>query len=378
MKAQRALLLASALAAGACGGGPTVPSAPSSPMPTPQPTPTPSPSFLLVQDGANQIRSYSIQDGGTLAPRSSVGSPSMTRIVAEPRGRFLFGFADVTTCCHSPRDVDLLTYEVAPDGGLSLSDRIRLDLEDFPNGFATTSRSLYAMTYGARHAAFHVRPLDGSGPTVTFEAETFEIPAAMIVSRSEHAFYALGGSVRGSEDLDVIEGYRLGADATGEMVASIAMEAASVQWALHPSGRFLYVSRGARDRWYPPVTEQIVIYAADDAGGLSAAGSLLAPAGALTAHPDGRFLYQSRGNEIDLYSVDASTGALTFVERVTTAVVPTLTSRWAADPGGRFLYGTGGGQVWGYAIGTFGSLRFLGSLGTGYGEPIIVTPPMVR
>jgi 6-phosphogluconolactonase (cycloisomerase 2 family) len=328
----------------------------------------------VAQDG-DQIRSYAIQDGGTLTLQSSVESLPATEIIAEPTGRFLFGFADVTTCCHSPRDVDLLTYEIARDGGLSLSDRLRLDLYHFPNVLTATSRSLYMLTYGSYHAAFHVRPLDGSSPGGVFEAQTFEFPSAMFVSRSERAFYAMGGAVRGSEDYGVIEGYRLGADGRSEFVASLSMPPASVSWAVHPSGRFLYASTGAAESWRPPVTEQILIYAADDAGGLASAGSLLAPLGSLTPHPDGRFLYSSRGNEIDVYAVDSGTGALRLIDHALTTGLPSSISRWTADPTGRFLYASGGGQIWGYAIGTFGSLRFLGSLGAGRTEPIIVTPP---
>jgi 6-phosphogluconolactonase (cycloisomerase 2 family) len=195
----------------------------------------------------------------------------------------------------------------------------------------------------------------------------------MALSPTERSFYVVGSSSGGSEANVNLEGYRLNADGSSVFIQSVTLPSAAVQLAIHPSGRFVYAA--TLDNLTPsPGTGQILIYGADGAGGLVQAGSVPAAIGALTPHPDGRFLYETRGNEIDLYAVDSGTGALTRLDRVTTTAVPSSTSRWTADPSGRFLYGTGAGQIWGYAIGTFGSLRFLGSVGTGQGDPIIVTP----
>jgi 6-phosphogluconolactonase (cycloisomerase 2 family) len=369
MKAHRVLLFAGSLALGSCGGSSaTAPSVPPSSGPKPLPTPTPSAAFLIVRQETS-ILSYAVQDDGSLSLRSTSAAPRNLEILAVPTGRILLGFADVTTCCHSPRDTDLLTYEIAADGGVSLPDKIRLQLEDYPRIRAATSRSLYMQTYGRRHAAFYVLPIDGSKGERSFEAATVDFVTAMAVSPTERVFYAAGGK---SEDY-AIESYLLGPDGTGEFVQSVTLPSAAVQLAIHPSGRFVYAA--TLDNATPsPGTGQILIYGADGAGGLVQAGSVPAAIGALTPHPDGRFLYETRGNEIDLYAVDSGTGALTRLDRVTTTAVPSSTSRWTADPSGRFLYGTGAGQIWGYAIGTFGSLRFLGSVGTGQGDPIIVTP----
>jgi 6-phosphogluconolactonase (cycloisomerase 2 family) len=325
----------------------------------------------------DQIRSYAIQDGGSLTLRSSVESPRGLGILAEPTGRFLFGFADVTTCCHSSRETDLLTYAIAADGGLSLSGRFGLDLYDAPSVRAATSRSLYMLTWGRYHTAFHVLSIDGSNRGATFEAAAIYTAWGMVVSPTGRSFYALGVA-RNGEEYVAIEGYRLSPDGTSEFVQSVSLPpslpwSVSVQLYIHPSGRFLYVPTSAT---YPrPATGQIFLFSADDAGAFRQTGSMEAPVGDLTPYPDGRFLYLSRGNEIDVYAVDSETGALRLIDHTLTTGLPASISPGVADPSGRFLYASGEGQIWGYAIGTFGSLRFLGSLATGGRGPIVVTPP---
>jgi hypothetical protein len=382
----RALLLASSLVLGACGGGASVPSGPPA-TPTPEPTPTPAPAFLVVREGKNSIRSYAVQDAGTLTLRSvAEASPGSFGLLADPSGRLVFEFADIanlTTCCRSSAEVILMTYEMAGDGGLSLSDSFQLAFENSPIVRAVTSRSLYMLTLpeGHRHATFHVLPIDGSSREGTFEAATFQFPSAMAVSPTERSFYVVGSSSGGSEANVNLEGYRLGPDGTSELVQSMTLATTYLQLAIHPSGRFVYAATLANSN-PPPDTGQIFIYAADDAGTLSLTGSLPAPVGGLTIHPNGRYLYLSHPQEIDVYGIDPVAGGLNLLEQVQTTALPPGAGSWTFDPSGRFLYGTAGshedGQIWGYAIGSNGSLRFLGSLGAGWGTPILVSRPMAQ
>jgi len=135
---------------------------------------------------------------------------------------------------------------------------------------------------------------------------------------------------------------------------------------VHPSGKFAYVSTGAA-----ATTGQIAAFGIGDNGALSPiAGSPFAARNNMiwmTMDPAGKFLFavERQDNAVLVYSVNATTGALTQVGSPFTAA-PGV-SGVAVDPAGKFLYvstfGTAGVNVFNIgATGTLTQSRNFGSI----------------
>lgn len=121
------------------------------------------------------------------------------------------------------------------------------------------------------------------------------------------------------------------------------------QWVAHdPQGRFLFVSAEA-DRPHGNMVghDEVAAFRINPAdGSLTPAGGpviLSSPAGNIVVSADGRFLYMSMGQGIDVFNIDQSSGALTLVNGSPfladpTAAVLNAQNGLSIDPFGRFLY----------------------------------------
>jgi DNA-binding beta-propeller fold protein YncE len=112
--------------------------------------------------------------------------------------------------------------------------------------------------------------------------------------------------------------------------------------AVHPSGKFVYV---ANDGGFTPTS--VSMYAIDPTAGVLGFIGTVAAGGravAVAVDPSGKFAYVadggqnsngSRGTNVSMYSIDATTGVLTSIGIITAGLSP---SSIAIHPSGKFVY----------------------------------------
>ncbi len=118
--------------------------------------------------------------------------------------------------------------------------------------------------------------------------------------------------------------------------------------AADPSGTFLYVSAPSDNAHGNQIgRDQLLGYRIDPSTGTLTAvqGSpitLTPNAGPILVHPSGKFLYMARGAGVAVYAIDSTTGALTAVPGSPFALWPNTdvlgAFAFAMDPAGKFLY----------------------------------------
>ena len=137
--------------------------------------------------------------------------------------------------------------------------------------------------------------------------------------------------------------------------------------AMHPSGKFAYVGEfqeigGSND--------DLSMYAIDPTtGALTSIGTVAAgvgPSTSIVIDPFGKFAYvtNSGSNDVSTYIVNSTTGALTSTGTIAAGSGPTSI---AIHPSGKFAYVTNSGSndVWEYGIDVVtGALTLIGSIGT--------------
>jgi 6-phosphogluconolactonase (cycloisomerase 2 family) len=151
-------------------------------------------------------------------------------------------------------------------------------------------------------------------------------------------------------------------DATTGALTSIgtlpAVGAAAPFIAIHPSGKFVYV--------VDTVLDQISTYGLNPTtGNLASIGTIAATPGPIVIHPSGKFAYvTSSAGGVAMYTIDGTTGALTFTGTTASASTPDSIT---FHPSGKFAYGTnyGSNSVSMYSVDTTtGFLTLIGTIGT--------------
>jgi DNA-binding beta-propeller fold protein YncE len=130
--------------------------------------------------------------------------------------------------------------------------------------------------------------------------------------------------------------------------------------AIHPSGKFVYAAN--QD------SNDISMYTLDAATGnltsIGTIGTAAAGPGAIVIHPSGKFAYVTSSTGVSLYTIDTTTGALTFARTTASGSSP---GSITFHPSGKFAYGTNfvSNSVSMYSIDTdSGSLTLIGTIGT--------------
>lgn len=166
----------------------------------------------------------------------------------------------------------------------------------------------------------------------------------------------------------------------------------STDIAVHPSGKFVYVTTSDNDESLPQTANSVTAFSVGSDGSLTQVpGSPYQTGGeefALAVDPNGKYLYatgiasdQIYSSVIDAYSIDQTTGALTPVPGSPFPVVPVkcqyclseeIFLDLAVDPSGKFLIGPGwiNGVIYVYAIDSS-----TGSLTNAPGSPFIEGEP---
>jgi 6-phosphogluconolactonase len=151
--------------------------------------------------------------------------------------------------------------------------------------------------------------------------------------------------------------------------------------AVDPSGKFAYV---ANEGGFAPTS--ISMYAINATTGALTATDLIAAEGravSVTVHPSGKFAYVAdvsngfpgENNNLSMYNINATTGALTSIGTIATELSP---SSIAIDPSGKFAYVTnfGSNGVSMYTInGTIGTLMSIGPIAVGASPTSVAVDP---
>ncbi len=139
--------------------------------------------------------------------------------------------------------------------------------------------------------------------------------------------------------------YRINADGSLTSTGTIAEPyEGTASMAVHPSGKFAYVARAR-------FSHTISTYTIDaSTGALTSTGRIDGANGGITSvavHPSGKFAYMTNAdtapgvfaggstNTISMYTIDATTGALTSAGAIAAGTLPKSV---AVDPSGRFAY----------------------------------------
>jgi YVTN family beta-propeller protein len=151
--------------------------------------------------------------------------------------------------------------------------------------------------------------------------------------------------------------------------------------AVDPSGKFAYV---ANEGGFAPTN--VSMYTINATSGALTSMGVIAAGGravSVTVHPSGNFAYVAdvsngfagENNDVSMYTINATTGALTFMETIATGLSP---SSIGIDPSGKFAYVTNSGSndVSMYTINaTTGALTSIGTIAAGKGPGSVVVDP---
>jgi len=144
-------------------------------------------------------------------------------------------------------------------------------------------------------------------------------------------------------------------------IGTIAAGTDPVSVAVHPSGKFAYVTNSG--------SNNVSMYTiSGTTGALTSTGTIAAGTGpdSVAVDPTGKFAYvtNSGSNNVSMYTINATTGALTFVGTIAAGSSPTSI---AIHPSGKFAYVTNSGSnnVSTYSIdAATGALTLIGTIGT--------------
>jgi YVTN family beta-propeller protein len=143
-----------------------------------------------------------------------------------------------------------------------------------------------------------------------------------------------------------------------------------------PSGKFAYVAIGNN----PESAGSVLMYTINaTTGALTSVGTIATGTGpvSVAVDPAGKFAYVTNwnSNDVSMYTIDATTGALTFTGTIVTGTGP---ASLAVDPAGKFAYVTNSisNDVSMYTINaTTGALTSIGTIATGTGPVSVAVDP---
>jgi 6-phosphogluconolactonase len=147
--------------------------------------------------------------------------------------------------------------------------------------------------------------------------------------------------------------------------------------AVDPSGKFAYVVTGANVVGFP---YNVAMYTVDaTTGALTSIGSITAGTAPdfVAVDPAGKFAYVTNygSNDVSMYTINATTGALTSMGTIAAGTDPVAV---AVDPAGKFAYVTNSNSndVWMYTINaTSGALTSVGTIAAGSTPSAIAIHP---
>jgi 6-phosphogluconolactonase len=240
---------------------------------------------------------------------------------------------------------------------------------------------------------FNSAPGGGSSNSATFTIATgVVVPLSIVVDPSGKYVYVLnggGGILDGSVSMYSLNATTGALASIGPPVSTNGFGVYAGSLAVAPSGQFIYLTNEGDPWGYEDGADgSVQLYAIDaTTGALSSAGSVtgdcpgLCDPSALIVDPSGKFAYVANGGAgipftLASYTIDATTGALTSMGTIAVEGVPTSLT---VDPTGSFVYAASAnatpgtaGSVSMYALNaTTGALTSTGTIAAGT-DPIAV------
>jgi YVTN family beta-propeller protein len=207
-------------------------------------------------------------------------------------------------------------------------------------------------------------------------------PSSVAVDRSGKFVYVANYGDHLAGISGSISMYAIKSDGSLRSLGTIAEGVGTTSVAVHPSGKFAYVAMAR-------FNNAISIYSIDATSGALTATQTIAGATegttSIAVHPSGKFAYTTNGalligvpgssNTVSTYIIDPSTGALTFKGTIAAGTLP---SSVAVDPAGKFAYVANGDSdnVSMYTIDTTtGLLTSLGKIDAGRSPSSVAVDP---
>ena len=300
--------------------------------------------FTLAVIGTSFATGSVIRWNGTNLPTTLNGGPLIANIPASNIATA--GTATVTV------------VNPAPGGGLSspVSFNIAaggvgpISLAVDPTGkFAYVANNGCPDAFDGSVSMYTINPTDGTltsaGPPVT--TGDFDADSVAVDPSGKFAYVANsgGGNTAGSVSMYAINGTSGILTPTGTIQAPCTSGPGSCSpssLAVHPSGKFVYI---ANEGGFTPTS--VSMYAIDTTTGVLGLIGTVAVDGratSVTLDPSGKFAYVadggqnsdgSKGTNVSMYSIDATTGVLTSIGKIMADLSP---SSIAIHPSGKFVY----------------------------------------
>jgi 6-phosphogluconolactonase (cycloisomerase 2 family) len=164
---------------------------------------------------------------------------------------------------------------------------------------------------------------------------------------------------------------------TGDLtlIGTVAADGRAISVAVDPSGEFAYVADGGQNSDGSKGTN-VSMYAIDATTGvLTSIGKIAAgfSPSSIAIHPSGKFVYVVNydSNDISMYTMNTTTGNLTSI-----GTLAAVAGSIVIHPSGKFAYVTSSSDVSMYGIDTTGgALTFAGTTGTGSSPGSITIHP---
>jgi len=160
-------------------------------------------------------------------------------------------------------------------------------------------------------------------------------------------------------------------------VGTITTGGRAVSVTMDPTGKFAYAADGSNG--FPAESNNVTMYTVNaTTGALTSVGTVAAGTDpvSVAVHPTGTFAYASNhgSNDVSMYSINAATGALTSIGTITAGSSPTSI---AIHPSGKFAYVSNGqaNSISMYTIDTTGALTSVGMIAAGLSPTSIAVHP---
>jgi YVTN family beta-propeller protein len=309
------------------------------PIPTmnglsPSTTAVAGPAFTLTVVGSNFVSSSVVRWNGSVRPTAFVNSTEVTAQIAAS-DIAATGTANVTV------------FNPAPGGGSSNSFTFSIGTGVGPFSVAVAadpSGKFGKFTYVANSTSnnvsmYAIKPTTGTLEAIgTIAAGTFPVSVA-VDPFGKFAYVA-------NLDSDSVSMYTI--DTTTGVLTSIGTIGSAVgpdSVVVHPSGKFAYVANFGDDL-LGSAPGSVSMYRINADGGLTSTGTIaeaLVGTTSVAVHPSGKFAYVANlgnSNTISMYTIDATTGALTSTGTIAAGAPGSL----AVHPSGKFAYVTNAGN----------------------------------
>lgn len=340
--------------------------------------------FTLAVTGTNFVPSSVIRWNGKDLPTTLNGGPLTANIPA----------SDIATA----ETAAVTVFNPAPGGGVSGLVSLNIvaggvgptSLAVDPSGkFAYVANEGCPDAFASNVSMYAINATDGTltsaGSTVT--TGDFGADSVAVDPSGKFAYVANWGegNTAGSVSMYTVNGTTGALTSTGAIQAPCApppSPGSCAPWSLavHPSGKFVYV---ANEGGFTPTS--VSMYAIEATTGVLTLIGTVAVDGravAVVVDPSGKFAYVadggdnsdgSKGGNVSMYTIDATTGVLTSIGQIAAGMSP---ASIAVHPTGKFAYVVNhdSNDISIYTINTTtGNLTSIGTLGAVVG-PIVIHP----